>query len=804
MLKSFRASKSEKSRHLKRKDKRQDRRKAKEAAKLGLRAKRSSQAGLYYKALADSGLCILGGGRYSLTLRLSDIDYQIAPPEVQEGIVEKYAQFLNSFQAGVSVQVSIMNRVLDKRAVRDEVQLAPRGDGLDEYRYEINDLISARLASGRNNTVTDKYLTITVSAEDVEDARTQLVRLAAEATSGLRTVAGCEATVLDGQERLGILHRILRPDEPMTFTYNDLIGAVRTTKDFVAPWITDYTQPSQIRLGNSTDSFYQVLVLRELPNWMSDRVLKELAEVPINLAVSIHLRPIEQAEGLKLVKHQISGMDMQRINEEKKAAKRGYSPDLLPHELMSSRQEAVELRDQLEQSNEKLFSATIVVGVAGDSQKTLEENTARVRGVAAKFSCTLETLRYMQRDGLNAVLPLGICRLPIFRTLTTAAAAVMVPFTTQELMHPGGLFYGVNALSKNLIVTDRTKPMNANAFFLGTTGSGKSQAAKFELVSTLLGRSDDEVIIVDPEREYGPLGEIFGAKRIEISSTSDDCINPLALDKQLQTDEKGDPVRRKCGYVLSLCEVLIGGAEGLTAAQRSIVDRCAAEMYRRYWVTDGAQSPTLADLHEVLRCQSEPEAAQLASALELYATGSSSGFSRPTNVQPGRFTIFDIADLGDDLKTFGMMVVLEEIWNRVARNRLAGRRTWLYLDEFHLIFANPFAGEYCQAMFKRARKWGLGIAGITQNIEELMMSERARLMLSNAGSLVLLNQEPTDADALQELFSFSDQQRSFYSNASPGCGLLKMGKVVVPFDNRMEEERKLYQIFSTRFGESTV
>lgn len=767
------------------------------------KTRRTAQDALDFEALTESGIAWLGDKKWSATIRLGDIDYQLAPEELREAIIEKWASFLNGHLAGQHVQITILNQILDKEHLLDEVALSPRGDGFDAARGEYNTLISQRLESDRQNVLTEKFVTITVEAESYEEARTQLGRIVAEDIAALREVGGCRATQLTGKERAQILQQMLRPGAAADFEYRELLAQKSTVKDHVSPWlIDDASNKDHVRLASVGERYWKTLVLRRLPPWMSDRLLKEISEIPVNLTVSVHLDPIDQAEGVTLVKRQIAGMDIQRSNEQRKLMKQGLTDDLMPHELQAAYEEATQLRTQLEQSNEKLFTATIVVGVAGETVEELDEAVARVMRVCGKHSCQLETLRYMQRDGLNAILPVGVNTLPVFRTITTAVAAVLVPFTTQEILEPGGMFYGVNALSKNLIVADRTATMNANGFILGSSGSGKSQFAKFEMEQIFLRRPTDDILIIDPEREYGPLALELNASRVVISAGSSHTLNALHLDKQVDGLDV-DPVREKCTFVLALCEVLIGGSQGLPAEKRSIIDRAAQRMYSEYWNTPGALSPTLMTLFDVLRTEPEPEAREIATALELYARGSASGFAQQTNVDTSnRVVVFDIADLGRDLQTFGMMVVLEEIWSRVVKNKAAGKRTWIYLDEFHLLFANEWAAAYCQGLFKRVRKYGASATGITQNIEELLANERARLMLANSDGLFLLNQQATDADALTDLLDLSTQQRSAFVNQKPGCGLMRVGHAQVPFDNTMDPNSRIFEVFSTRFKEA--
>lgn len=771
----------------------------------GRRSKRTAQSVIQYEALTEAGIADLGGGRYSISLRLSDIDYQVAPEDVQARVVENYARLLNSTPA-VDIQVSVVNRFVDGAELASSVELPPRGDGLDEFRYSLNGIIDRKLAEGRNNTVTDKYMTVTVEAEDYEAARSTLARVETEVVAQLREMGGCLGERLSGEGRVRVLQGILRPGTPFNFDYSQLVGSNLSTKDFIVPWQMDFKTDGNraIAFGTSESDFFQVLCLRDLPRWLSDRVIREITKINSDLVVSTHYRPVEQVEGLALVKRQIAGMEMQKIREQEKARKRGYDPELINHELKSSLDEANELLRQLEQSNEKLFSMTLVVGVHGTSLEDLAAQVARVRTAAKKQSCTFEDLRYMQEDGLSAVLPLGWSRLRMFRTVTTATAAILVPFTTQEVMDEGGLYYGVNRTSKNLLVGAREGLMNGNAFILGTTGSGKSQYAKKELTQVVLGRVDDDVIVIDPEREYAALGEALGASRVEIGATSNHSLNPLSISRDADLEE-GSPIKRKSEFVLSMCEVLVGGTMGLSPAERSVVDRVATAMYNTWWQSKDAPQPTMATFYDALVAESDEAAGNVAAALEIYAKGTFSGFAQQTNVDTSnRFTIYDISMLGSELKTFGMLVVLEEIWNRVRANRAKGKRTWVYIDEFHLLFDNEYAANFCQSFYKRARKWGALPTGITQNIDELLASPQARLMLANSATLALLNQNPTDADSLQDLLHLSDQQRQTMTMLEAGCGILKMGPALVPFDDRIGTETALYRLFTTKMGEAAL
>lgn len=764
------------------------------------RVRLSAQSQIAYEALLESGICWLGGNKYSVTLALGDIDYSLAPEERQSEIIERYSRFINGHTTDHHVQIQVINEAINKEELARCVQFPLKGDGRDSLRREYNDLIAARLSTGRNNTRSSTYVTITVEAKTLEEAKTSLARIAAEDEALLREVGNCTARRLTGVERVDLLARLLRPGSTHTpFSYVSMLASSHTTKDYVAPWLFDLTDKSMVRCFSGEDVYWRGMILRDLPNYLSDRLLASLADLPITLTIAVHIDPIDKVESIKLVKREIAKMDMQRIDEIRKLVRKGLGEDFLGYELEASRKEAEELRDTLEKTNEKLFRTTIVLGVAGETKEALAENVARVKRACAKESCTPETAQFMQMDCLNALLPLGRCDLPFYRTLITGNLAMLMPFTTQELTQVPGVFYGVNARSKNLIVADRTRGMNSNGFILGTSGSGKSQFAKFEITQLFLTRPHDEIIIIDPEHEYTALCQELDGQRIVVSAGSSQTINALDLPKDYQVSDS-NPVLDKAGFVLDMLGVLIGGADGLSPEKRSIIDRVVMRLYDAYWETPRSACPTLIDVYEALKGEPEREATEMATALEMYARGSLAGFSRATNVDvTNRFVVFDTADLGREFQTFGMMVVLEAVWNKIALNRARGVRTWLYIDEFHLLFANDYAAAHCQAIFKRVRKWGAAATGITQNIEELLLSDRARLMLANSDSLFLFNQQATDADELTELFKFSEQQRSSFTYTKPGCGLLKVGGAVIPFDNKMNPDSDIFRLFSTSF-----
>lgn len=768
------------------------------------RASRATQQILGYQAMLPSGVAWLGADEWSLTLRISDINYLAAEQSKQEAVVDRWARFLNSFGAGTRLQVTVINRILDEADVAQLVQKPRTGDGWDDYRDDFNRIVRGKLAAASRNTVTEKLLTITVQEPDREKAEATLIRLGHETSAQLAALEeGCRATILNRAERLEVIAYLTRPHElfgfdEATFEPNKRLA----TADYVAPWAVETTDPKGplVLHNGSTETFHQVLWVRDYPVWLSDRLISELAEIKCNLTVSLHLEPYDHGDGQTIVQRQIAELEMQTIAEKKKAKKRGYGEDLIPHKLQEATAEAKDLRHELEQSNQKVFSTVMVVGISAATREELDQNVKRAFMVIRKQSCVAETAAFMQVDAFTTELPIGLRRIPMRRTLTTASAAIIVPFTTQELFVPGGNWYGVNAQSSNAVVADRTKTTNGNGFILGTSGSGKSVFGKMEIVNVFLSRPDDDIIVIDPEREYEPVISALGGSTIRVDTGGADRVNAMDIELAASADAD-DPITTKTQFVLSMTNVLIGGHDGLSAKQRSLIDRAAGTLYRRY-AAEGGEMPTLVELREALAATGDVDGQELATALEIYTTGSLGAFAQRTNVDVhNRVISYDLASLGSELRTFGMLVILDQIWNRVVRNRAAGRRTWLYIDEFHLLFANPFSAEYFRSLYKRARKWGLVPTGITQNIEELLSNEDARLMLANSDFLMLLGQNATDADALCGLLHFSPDQRRYFTNVPQGHGLMKSGNAVIPIDGRIPTDSSLYRLFSTTFGE---
>ncbi len=756
-----------------------------------------------YDSMLRNGIAHLGGDQWSASIAFKDINYQLSPEAHQMEIIDKWARVINSFDAGQSVQIASYTRSRGVREILADVMMDERGDGLDEYRRDYNRLAEGKLESVSRDTSTIKIMTVTITENDKQAACATLNALCNNLVAQLRNIDECAATRLDRAHRLRLMAEVLRPGESFTFDERRFAHqpGQPDTKDLVCPWSIDVRKPDRLDIESMDSSFFhRTMWVSSLPPELSDQLVNDLTGLRARVDVSIHLAPMDRGDSMTRVRRKNAEIKMQIMDQRRKNRKQGLDPDDLPDDLADQQEQLGQLRDELRQTNQRLVDSIIMIGVSAASEEELELTCRNVRAKVNAQSCKAESLKFMQLEGLTAELPLGANPLPMTRTLTTNSAAILIPFTTQEVFEPHGLFYGSNARSGNPILADRRSHMNSNGFVLGTSGGGKSFTVKQEIAGMFLNR-DDEVIVIDPEREYLPLAQAFGGQIIPISAGSGTCINPL--DIVLDETGDGDPVKQKTSNVVSMIGSLIGGSEGLGPVEKSLVDRATLSLYVAYRDTGaGSWQPTLQDLRRTLDGTGEPTGHELAVALDSYTSGSLSGFNGQTNVNlSNRLTVFDVSGLTGELRTFGMMVVIDQVWNRVIRNRAAGRRTWLYIDEFHRFFGNQYSAGQFKDIYKRSRKYGLGVTGITQNIDELLLDQDASMMLSNSDFLMLLSQNGSDADSLCELLKLSEEQRQYFTGVMPGQGLMKIGNAYVPFDGRIPSGGLLYSLYSTSFDD---
>ena len=748
----------------------------------------------------DDGIIESKTGEYSKTLEFLDINYHAVREDSQIDIFAKYCEFLNFFSSSVKLQITINNKFINQEEFKKKVILKNKEDNLHEYREEYNGMLKKQVLQGKNDIEKEKYITISIKANDITQARSIFTRLENE-ISGLFKNMGSYAKVQSINKRLEVLHDIYRNDNAGNFIYDtkSMAKGFSSINDMIAPDSFEFKRDHML-IGNR---YARVVFLRSLPSFLNDNFFTELTDFSFNMMTTINIKTIEPENALKMIKRQITGMESNKIEYQKKSVKNGYLEAFIPFELKNNLKEAEELLEDVMNKNQRLFLTNVAILLINDDKIKLDEQTEIIKSTARKYLCQIGTLNYQQEEGLTSTLPLGINSLYVDRCLTTEAAAVFIPFTSQELLQPGGMYYGLNAISKNLIIFNRKTLKNQNGFILGTPGSGKSFAAKREMINSILSVGDD-VIIIDPEREYKDLVNNFNGQVINISSNSKDYLNPM--DMSLNYDDDGEPLSLKSDFLLSLFEVIIGGKNGLTGKEKSILDRCVRFTYQEYMQNfDKDLTPTLKDFYEVLKKQKEPDAQGLATALELYAVGNLSVFSNKTNINiNNRIVCYDIKDLGKQLKTMGMLITLDAIWNRITENRKKGKHTWVYIDEMYLLFANEYSANFFYELYKRSRKYGGVITGITQNVEDLLRSETARTMLANSEFVMMLNQASTDRTELEKLFDISPTQLQYITNSEPGQGLLYLGKSIMPFVDEFPNDTKLYKMMTTKLGEVGV
>ena len=735
-------------------------------------------------------------GKFSKTFAFQDINYQIAKQEDQEDIFLRYGEILNCLDTTVEMQISIVNNHVNKDNVEEVVFLKYKKDGYDEYREEYNSMLEEKMTEGKNDLKRDKYITVTVSAASVDEAKQKFNQIQNDLYSNFKKI-GSELREIKNEEKVGIMKDIFVGAESYIPKLSKSDYDKCHEKEYIAPDYFEFKKDYFM----FNDKYARCVFIRDFPSFLNDRLIADLTDLGLNQILTININAVEPHKALRLVKKQLTGMEANVIQAKKKALQSGYTADLIPHDLQHSVKEAEELLDDLMSKNQKMFFVNVVIMHMADSYKQLNIDTDTIKSTTRKYLCNTGVLAYQQEDAMKSTLPIGNCTLKALkRTLTTESTAILMPFNTQEMIQKDGMYYGLNAVSKNMIMFNRKSMKNANGFILGTPGSGKSFSAKREMVNVLLN-TDDDVIIIDPEREYKELAENFDGEIISISASSKNFINPLDMSEDYADDE--EPIILKSEFILSLCESIIGGRYGLSTKAKAIIDRCLRKTYKDYMVDFNPEKvPTLHDFYRILKEQEEEEAHELAVSLELYVTGSLGIFANKTNVDVRkRLVVFDTKDLGKQLKAMGLLIVLDNVWNRITANRAAGKNTWIYIDEIYLLFANEYSANFLFELYKRARKWGGIPTGITQNVEDLLQSELARRMLSNSDFIQMLNQATPDRRELAKLLNISDTQLSFVTNSNAGQGLLFCGNSIIPFVDQFPKNTKLYRMMTTNLAE---
>ena len=748
------------------------------------------------------GICRVTDRYYTKTIQFQDINYQLAQQEDKTAIFEEWCSFLNFFDSSIHFELSFMNMSTDADAFEKSIRIPYQNDGFDDVRAEYGMMLRQQLQKGNNGLTKTKYLTFGIEANSMKQAKPRLDHIEVDLMNNFHRL-GVAAKLLDGKERLQLMHSMFHmgDQEKFRFDWKWLPKTGLSVKDYIAP--TSFAFPGS-RIFRMGKLYGAMSYLQITASDISDQLLKDFLDMDSSEIVTMHIQSVDQNKAIKQIKHTITELDRSKIEEQKKAVRAGYDMDIIPSDLATYGNDAKSLLKELQSQNERMFLLTFLVLNTGSTKQELETNVFQANSIAQKHNCNLRRLDYQQEQGLMSSLPLAYNQIEIQRGMTTSSTAIFVPFTTQELFQDGkeALYYGLNALSNNLIMVDRKKLKNPNGLILGTPGSGKSFSAKREITNAFLTTSDD-IIVCDPEAEYAALVTRLKGQVIKISPSSTQYINPMDINSNYS--EEDNPIALKSDFILSLCELVVGGKEGLQPVEKTVIDRCVHQIYQTYFENPVPEKmPILEDLYNALLNQEEKEARHVATALEIYVKGSLNLFNHRTNVDVNnRFVCYDIKELGKQMKKIGMLIVQDQVWGRVTANRSAGKCTRYYVDEFHLLLKEEQTAAYSVEIWKRFRKWGGCPTGITQNVKDLLTSREVENIFENSDFIIMLNQAAGDRQILASTLNISPHQLSYVTHSGEGEGLLFYGNVILPFVDHFPTNLELYRIMTTKLSEVT-
>ena len=760
----------------------------------------TAQQSIPFQRMFPDGICRVTDSYYTKTIQFQDINYQLAQQEDKTAIFDEWCSFLNFFDSSIHFELSFMNLSTDAESFEKSIRIPFKKDSFNPVRAEYSQMLKKQLAQGNNGLTKTKYLTFGIEAESMRQAKPRLNHIENDLLNNFRRL-GVIATTMNGKERLHLMHSMFHmgDNDKFFFDWKYLVESGLSVKDFIAPTAFAFKTNRTFQMGSIFGSMsYLAITASDL----SDRMLADFLDMESTQIVTMHIQSVDQTAAIKTIKRIITELDRSKIEEQKKAVRSGYDMDIIPSDLATYGKDAKSLLKELQSQNERMFMVTFLVLNTGRTEQELENNVFQAQSIAQKHNCNLRRLDFQQESGLMSSLPLAQNLIEIRRGLTTSSTAIFVPFTTQELFQNGGetLYYGLNALSNNLIMVDRKKLKNPNGLILGTPGSGKSFSAKREIANAFLV-TDDDVIVCDPEAEYTALVQKFEGQVIKISPSSTQYINPMDINANYS--EEDNPIALKADFILSLCELIVGGKEGLQPVEKTVIDRCVHQIYQTYFENPVPENmPVLQDLYEALLRQDEKEAHHVATALEIYVTGSLNLFNHRTNVDiNNRLVCYDIKELGKQLKKIGMLVVQDQVWGRVTANRNAGKATRYYMDEFHLLLKEEQTAAYSVEIWKRFRKWGGIPTGITQNVKDLLSSREVTNIFENSDFIYMLNQAAGDRQILADQLNISPHQLSYVTHSGEGEGLLFYGNVILPFVDRFPTDLELYRIMTTKLTE---
>lgn len=759
-----------------------------------VRVPKSVQQAIPIKTIYEDGIFEVGKNKYSKTFKFSDVNYAVAGQKDKEMMFLGYGGILNLLDCGSYPKLTIINRKLNKIDFDNKIKLKLENDNLTKYRAELNNILSQNSIDSKG-MIQEKLLTITIDKKNKVEANNYFARIGTELGNNFAKL-NSKLDELDVNERLRIFYDFFRVGEEDLYNFDikKFMKKGHSFKDYICPDTFEF-KSDYFKMGNR---YGRVLYLKEYASYIRDNIISELTDLDKNMILSIDIKPVPMEEAIKKAERVRLGVETNITQWQRRQNANNNFSAVIPYDMERQREESKEFLDDLITRDQRMFLSTLTIVHTADSKEELDNDTESLFTTAGKHLCQLAVLKFQQLDGLNTVMPSGVKRINTTRTLTTESLSVFMPFKVQEIQDSKGIYYGKNIISKNMILIDRNTLQNGNSFILGVSGSGKSFTAKQEITQIALRDKDADIIVIDPEAEYKPLIKSLGGEVIKISSTSDNHINALDLSKDY--DEKS-PITVKAEFILSLCEQVINK---ITPNQKAIIDRCATLVYRYYEQGNyKGTPPTLEDFRELLLKQPEPEAKNVALALELFTKGSLNTFSKQTNVETSnRLICYDIIDLGEQLTPIGMLVILDSILNRIAMNRKKGKRTYVFIDEIYLLFKYKYTSNFIYELWKRIRKYGGCATGITQNVEELLDNDKARLMLGNSELIVMLNQSATDRERLSEILHISEMEKIYITNVSSGEGLIKIRNSLIPFRNKFPKDTELYKLMTTKFNEN--
>jgi type IV secretory pathway VirB4 component len=770
-----------------------------------------------YVGVYKNGIIEVTTNRFSKSYVIPDVNFKTATDETQYNLAEQWSDFLNTFDNGIDIQLTLYNKTIDMDAFKKKVFLEMKDDDLNEYRDEINEMLEKKMAGAKNNLKTEKYLTITISAENIFIANDKFSQIDSMISDNMATMAKAEVKPMTLIERLSVLNtiynadadeslykkRIINGKEVESFTLENCVRQGITTKEVISPHSLEFKSNKMV-IGDKIARAYYV---QAYPTWIKGTILTDFSKIPCNMLTSVFMSTMDQQEAIKMVKRQGTNISSDILDMQKRASRSGYSADLVSPSLVEDKEESEDLLQGLTKENDKLFVTTFVFTLFAENEDQLKSFETQLKMIADQNLLVVNPLNMQQEDGLATSLPIGNKKITIDRLMTSKTVASIIPFDVLDVKDDHGMYYGLNAASGNLILLDRGKGANYNACILGMPGVGKSFAAKREITNVLLN-TDDEVYTIDPEREYTALANELGGSVVKIANGSNIHINPFDLNiNNIDDDNSGDPVKVKCDFVHTICEIMIGGKYGLSPIEESIIDRVTINIYDRYLkelnrigVSQSFElAPTLEDFYNELCDQPQVEAQNMALALERFVSGALDVFSKRTNVEiNNRFTVYDIKDIGPGLKELGLQICLDNIWNKMIENSSKGKRTWFYIDEFYLMMQKKTSADYISQIWKRARKWNGYPTAITQNVEDMLKSENARTVINNSSLVMLLSQAPLNRRQLSDMFGLSPTEEKYISSGKSGMGILSINNNIIPFNDDYPKHTKLYKIMSTK------